>query len=133
MPGFAQCLHCFYKRNIPVGYCLSHDKYLKFQTKIKKRYLWSIRRSKQRHGVNCPAPSPNTIKDYFTPMPLGLTIIFNTEKCHPSGKKTPFSIFFKCPCSHRNNTALIKMSLFDTALVMTNTLSFDLNFFLNVK
>ena len=29
---------------------------------------------------------------------------------------------FLCPCSHNNNTALIKqISLFDTALVMTNT------------
>ena len=32
----------------------------------------------------------------------------------------------KCPCLHHNNTALIKqISLFDTALVMTNTLSFN--------
>ena len=36
--------------------------------------------------------------------------------------KTPFSKFKKVPMLHNNNTALIKqISLFDTALVKTNT------------
>ena len=31
----------------------------------------------------------------------------------------------KCLCSYNNCTALIKISMFDTALVMTNTYSFN--------
>ena len=50
----------------------------------------------------------------------------NPNSISGGGANTPCDAKFceKCPCSHNNNTALIKqISLFDTALVMTNTIN----------
>ena len=53
---------------------VSHDKYLKFQFNIKNNF-WPIKRSKQIHFVKSPlSPPPNPIKEYFTPILLGLRV-----------------------------------------------------------
>ena len=47
-----------------------HDKYLKFQFKIKKKIFFTNTKVKTETWSNLPPPI--TIKEYFTPIILGL-------------------------------------------------------------
>ena len=50
-----------FKKNIPVLYCLSHDKDLKFQFNITEILTLTNTEVKQRHGQFDITPLPNTI------------------------------------------------------------------------
>ena len=66
-----------------------------------------------------------------TSLNLKITTIFPMNinpKSMGGGEERPWDAKFSemCPCSHNNNTALIKqISLFDTALVMIKNLKFQ--------
>ena len=55
------------KTNIPV-YSLSHDKYLKFQFKIKRLYFLPLSKAKQRHGSKCPPPLKYNLGELYPNM-----------------------------------------------------------------
>ena len=64
----------------------------------------------------------SSIGTSFDPVPTVLTLTALGGGGGQIGHATQSFEEKKCPCSHNNDTASIKqISLFDTALVMTNT------------
>ena len=80
--------------NIPVWYCLSHDKYLKFQLK-------------EREGIIIAYLAKNNFKEYFTPIRLGLRAKLNRSVRSGYSDLTFVSLYFSILYCGRMNVNVI--------------------------